>query len=52
MVERWPDLRDRHLPTLLGTLRMANPVVPVRCNPPSPLPYPLSLLLSIPPPVS
>ncbi|KAI9456825.1 hypothetical protein BJY52DRAFT_1187660 [Lactarius psammicola] len=30
MVERWPDLRDRHLPTLLGTLRMANPVVPIQ----------------------
>lgn len=30
MVERWPDLRDRHLPTLLGTMRMANPVVPIQ----------------------
>lgn len=48
MVERWPDLRDRHLPTLLGTMRMANPVVPVRCNAPTPSPL-LSFLLSIPP---
>ena len=35
MVERWPDLRDRHLPTLLGNMRMANPVVPVRCSAPT-----------------
>ncbi|KAI0263641.1 hypothetical protein BC834DRAFT_305279 [Gloeopeniophorella convolvens] len=30
MVDRWPDLRDRYLPTLLGTMRMANPVVPIQ----------------------
>ncbi|KAI0065139.1 hypothetical protein BV25DRAFT_1913775 [Artomyces pyxidatus] len=30
MVPRWPDLRDRYLPTLLGTMRMANPVVPIQ----------------------
>jgi hypothetical protein len=29
MVDRWPDLRDRYLPTLLGTVRKVNPVVPV-----------------------
>jgi hypothetical protein len=33
MVDRWPDLRDRYLPTLLGTVRKVNPVVPVRYNP-------------------
>ena len=32
MVDRWPDLRDRYLPTLLGTVRKVNPVVPVRDN--------------------
>ncbi|KZP31035.1 hypothetical protein FIBSPDRAFT_850025, partial [Athelia psychrophila] len=26
----WPDLRDHHLPTLLTTMRVANPVVHVR----------------------
>ncbi|KAI0299976.1 hypothetical protein B0F90DRAFT_566876 [Multifurca ochricompacta] len=30
MMDRWPDLRDRYLPTLLGTMRMANPVVPIQ----------------------
>ena len=45
MVERWPDLRDRHLPTLLGTMRMANPVVPVRCNAPIPSPLPANFSL-------
>ena len=34
MVARWPDLRDHHLPTLLGTVRKVNPVVPVRYNAP------------------
>ena len=34
MVARWPDLRDHHLPTLLGTVRKVNPVVPVRYNTP------------------
>jgi hypothetical protein len=29
MIECWPDLRDRYLPTLLGTVRKVNPVVPV-----------------------
>jgi hypothetical protein len=48
MVEHWPDLRDRHLPTLLGTLRMANPVVPVRCNAPSPPPLPAKFALIYP----
>ena len=32
MVDRWPDLRDRYLPTLLGTVRKVNPVVPVCDN--------------------
>jgi hypothetical protein len=32
MIGRWPDLRDRYLPTLLGTVRKVNPVVPVRHN--------------------
>lgn len=32
MIGRWPDLRDHYLPTLLGTVRKVNPVVPVRCN--------------------
>ena len=32
MIDRWPDLRDRYLPTLLGTVRKVNPVVPVRDN--------------------
>lgn len=32
MVDRWPDLRDHYLPTLLGTVRKVNPVVPVRYN--------------------
>ena len=35
MYPRWNDLRDQYLPTLLGTMRMINPVVPVR---PSTLP--------------
>ena len=30
MIHGWPDLRDHHLPTLLGTMRLANPIVPVR----------------------
>jgi hypothetical protein len=30
MVDRWPDLRDHYLPTLLGTVRKVNPIVPVR----------------------
>ncbi|KAI0055401.1 hypothetical protein BV25DRAFT_1921836 [Artomyces pyxidatus] len=29
MVSRWPDLRDRHLPTLLGTMRIENPISPI-----------------------
>ncbi|KAI9451596.1 hypothetical protein F5148DRAFT_1290035 [Russula earlei] len=29
MVDRWPDLRDRYLPTLLGTVRKVNPFVPI-----------------------
>ena len=33
MIGRWPDLRDHYLPTLLGTVRKVNPVVPVRCHP-------------------
>src|SRR6266404_134418 len=32
MVDRWPDLRDHYIPTLLGTVRKVNPVVPVRDN--------------------
>jgi len=32
MIDRWPDLRDHYLPTLLGTVRKVNPVVPVRDN--------------------
>ena len=39
MIDRWPDLRDRYLPTLLGTVRKVNPVVPVRGN--TSLPSPL-----------
>jgi hypothetical protein len=31
MVNSWSDLRDHHLPTLLGTMRLANPIVPVSC---------------------
>lgn len=30
MIHGWSDLRDHHLPTLLGTMRLANPIVPVR----------------------
>ncbi|KAI0288590.1 hypothetical protein BC826DRAFT_1037139 [Russula brevipes] len=30
MVGRWPDLRDHYLPTLLGTVRKVNPVVPIQ----------------------
>ncbi|KAI0251615.1 hypothetical protein BJV78DRAFT_1209230 [Lactifluus subvellereus] len=30
MVDRWPDLRDHYLPTLLGTVRKVNPVVPIQ----------------------
>lgn len=30
MIQGWSDLRDHHLPTLLGTMRLANPIVPVR----------------------
>jgi hypothetical protein len=26
MMSIWPNLRDRHLPTLIGTMRIANPV--------------------------
>lgn len=29
MIPLWPDLQDHHLPTLLGTMRLANPIVPV-----------------------
>jgi len=29
MVAAWSDLRGHYLPTLLGTMRVANPVVPV-----------------------
>ncbi|KAH7915768.1 hypothetical protein BJ138DRAFT_1109298 [Hygrophoropsis aurantiaca] len=29
MVPAWPDLRDRYLPILLGTMRLANPLVPI-----------------------
>jgi hypothetical protein len=29
MATRWPDLRDRVLPTLLGNVRIANQGVPV-----------------------
>jgi hypothetical protein len=29
MVQNWSDLRDHHLPTLLGTMRLANSIVPV-----------------------
>jgi len=29
MVDFWPDLRHHYLPTLLGTMRSANPIVPV-----------------------
>jgi hypothetical protein len=29
MVQNWSDLRDHHLPTLLGTMRLANLIVPV-----------------------
>jgi hypothetical protein len=29
MVPMWPDLRDRHLPTLIGAMRLANPVAEV-----------------------
>jgi hypothetical protein len=32
MVRGWSDLRDHHLPTLLGTIRLANPIVPVRLH--------------------
>ena len=32
MVQGWSDLRDHHLPTLLGTIRLANPIVPVRLH--------------------
>jgi hypothetical protein len=32
MVGGWSDLRDHHLPTLLGTMRLANPIVPVRLH--------------------
>ncbi|KAF8465140.1 hypothetical protein DFH94DRAFT_783878 [Russula ochroleuca] len=30
MIGRWPDLRDHYLPTLLGTVRKVNPVVPIQ----------------------
>ncbi|TFY75464.1 hypothetical protein EWM64_g8547 [Hericium alpestre] len=30
MMSRWPDLRDRYLPNLLGTMRRANPHVPIQ----------------------
>jgi hypothetical protein len=29
MIHLWSDLRDHYLPTLLGTMRLANPIVPV-----------------------
>ena len=29
MVQNWSDLHDHHLPTLLGTMRLANSIVPV-----------------------
>lgn len=29
----WNDLRQHYLPTLLGTMRVANPVIPVRTTP-------------------
>ncbi|KAH7886585.1 hypothetical protein F5I97DRAFT_1926913 [Phlebopus sp. FC_14] len=29
MYSAWPELRDHYLPTLLGTMRVANPVVPI-----------------------
>ena len=29
IVQNWSDLHDHHLPTLLGTMRLANPIVPV-----------------------
>ena len=29
MVQNWSNLCDHHLPTLLGTMRLANPIVPV-----------------------
>jgi hypothetical protein len=32
MVHSWSDLRDHHLPTLLGTMKLANPIVPVRLH--------------------
>jgi hypothetical protein len=41
MVDRWPDLRDHYLPTLLGTVRKVNPVVPVRYSAPSHLHLPI-----------
>jgi hypothetical protein len=52
MIDRWPDLRDHYLPTLLGTVRKVNPVVPVCCLTllRSTCPYPLtsSFILSLP----
>jgi len=42
MVDRWPDLRDHYLPTLLGTVRKVNPVVPVRYSAPRIFICPLS----------
>ncbi|KDQ52498.1 hypothetical protein JAAARDRAFT_50196 [Jaapia argillacea MUCL 33604] len=30
MVPYWPEIRNKYLPTLLGTLRLANPVVPIQ----------------------
>ena len=32
MLTVWNDLRQHYLPTLLGSMRMANPVVPVRTS--------------------
>ncbi|TFK51345.1 hypothetical protein OE88DRAFT_1659288 [Heliocybe sulcata] len=30
MAQYWPELRAHYLPTLLGTMRLANPVVPIQ----------------------
>ena len=29
MFSMWPNLRDQYLPTLIGNMRIANPVAPV-----------------------
>lgn len=36
MLAAWNDLRQHYLPTLLGALRLANPIVPVRPLSPTP----------------